>query len=101
MNMEPIPHITDPREADAWHVYLEETEPARQEYSARIDQASKLRDEAMAVADAQRAKARYLAWEQYGEFVTDAWRDYIRATDDARQRRHHAVMGHNPTEVLA
>lgn len=99
--MEPIPQISDPREADAWHEYLAETGPAREQYSEVIDQAARLREDAMSTADAQRAKARYLAWEAYGETVTEAWREYIRATEDARQRRHHAIIGLPATEVLA
>lgn len=97
--MEPIPRMSDPREVQAWHDYIEETTEAREQYSQAIGQAIAARDATLEAIDLATRKQRHEVWESHNAVISDAWREYMSATQSARLRRDSATFTTSELEV--
>lgn len=85
------PQLADPRSQDAWLTFIADTEPERNAYSEALDQAAKRRDAEIAQADSDSRMRRHMAWEHFNSQVTEAWREYMRATEPHRLRRESSA----------
>lgn len=89
-----------PAQVEAWNVYLDDTKPAREVYDHKVREWTRMRDQAIDAANAQRDAIARAAWEQCEEAIANAWHEYTASTCRPRETREASLTFALPGELM-